>query len=78
LSAENGQESRIWELYSHLVTSTSEVDDLGEEEAFKAAQLMQKATATFMQTDKDWSKTSAGANQALQLANDYAESKICV
>ena len=66
LSAENGGEFRIWELYSDLVLSDEQ--DLTEENLFKAAQYLQRAMASFMQSDKDWFKTSAKTVTGLQLA----------
>ena len=42
---------------------------------FKAGQYMQKATATFMQSNKDWHKTSTQIKQGLDLAVKYTERK---
>jgi len=52
LTSENNGESRVWQLYAQLVTSAETQETLNEEDLFKAAQFMQKATATFMQTEK--------------------------
>lgn len=72
LSSENGGESRIWELYSQLVLVG---DELSQEDAFKAAQYMQKATASFMQNDKNWCQTSQKLTQGLKLAQIYIKSE---
>ena len=42
---------------------------------FKAGQYMQKSTATFMQSNKDWHKTSTQIKQGLDLAVKYTERK---
>ena len=75
LTAENNGESRVWQLYSQLVTAAETEVDLNEEELFKAAQFMQKATATFMQSEKNWHKSSAKIIEGLKLAVNYMTSK---
>ena len=76
ITAENNGESRVWQLYSQLVTAAETEVDLNEEELFKAAQLMQKATATFMQSEKNWHKSSAKITEGLKLAVNYMTSKL--
>ena len=43
---------------------------------FKAAQFMQKATATFMQSEKNWHKSSSKITEGLKLAINYMTSKL--
>ena len=50
-------------------------ENISEEEMFKAGQYMQKSTATFMQSNKDWHKTSTQIKQGLDLAVKYTERK---
>ncbi len=74
LVAENSGESKIWELYAQLVV----VKDLGseqvsEEDLYKAAQFLQRATATFMQRDKDWVKSTDKVNEGLALSVKYVQ-----
>ena len=76
ITAENNGESRVWQLYSQLVTAAETEVDLNEEELFKAAQLMQKSTATFMQSEKNWHKSSAKITEGLKLAVNYMTSKL--
>ena len=75
LSAENSGESRIWELYSDLVNCDDDSENLSEEDLYKAAQYMQRSTAAFMQSEKDWFKTSAKIKLGLELAMKYMSGK---
>jgi len=77
ITAENNGEPRVWELYSQLVTAAETEEALNEEELFKAAQFMSKATATFMQKDKNWHKSSEKIIEGLRLAINYMSSCIC-
>ena len=75
LTSENNGESRVWQLYAQLVTSAETQETLNEEDLFKAAQFMQKATATFMQTEKNWHKSTQNITKGLCLAAKYMTSK---
>lgn len=74
LTSEDSSQSRIWELYSQLILCPDE-DVISEENLFKSAQFMQRATATYMQTEKDWHKSSQKIIEGLQLASKYIESE---
>ena len=72
LSAENGSEYQIWQLYSRLILAENSAE-IKEEDHFRAAQMMQKSTASFMQKVKDWHKSTQEAINGLNLAKKYAE-----
>ena len=72
LSAENGSEYRIWQLYSRLILAKNS-GEIKEEDHYKAAQMMQKSTASFMQKEKDWHKSTQEAINGMNLAEKYAE-----
>ena len=73
--AENNFESKLWELYAELMTSQENDENVTENDLFKAGQYMQKATATYMQSNKDWYKSSSSIKNGLELSSKYAESK---
>ena len=75
LTAENNGESRVWQLYAQLVTSAETPETLNEEDLFRAAQFMQKATATFIQSEKNWHKSTENITKGLCLAVNYMKSK---
>jgi len=76
LSAENGSDSNIWKLYSELAVAEEDEENLSEDDLYKAAQFMQKAAASFMQSNKDWFKSSSSVVECLELGHCLAESKI--
>merc|ERR1719412_1913575 len=73
LTAENNFESKLWELYAELMTSQENDENVTENDLFKAGQYMQKATATYMQSNKDWYKSSSSIKNGLELSSKYAE-----
>ena len=50
-------------------------ETLNEEDLYKSAQFMQKATATYTQAEKNWFKSSSKIVEGLGLAVKYMKSK---
>ena len=75
LTAENIGNAKLWEMYSDLVSSMENNDNSNEEDLYKAASYMQKATSSFMQSNKDWYKTASDVLNGLLLSIKYAKSK---
>ena len=78
LSYSTGLQFLIHQLFVYifvLLDLISSEENISEEEIFKAGQYMQKSTATFMQSNKDWHKTSTLIKQGLDLAVKYTECK---
>ena len=65
----------IFLLLDLISSGENNSENISEEEIFKAGQYMQKSTATFMQSNKDWHKTSTQIKQGLDLAVKYTECK---
>ena len=75
LTAENIGNAKLWEMYSDLVSSIENKDNSNEEDLYKAAAYMQKATSSFMQSNKDWYKTASDVLSGLLLSIKYAKCK---
>ena len=75
LTAENIGNAKLWEMYSDLVSSVENKDNSNEDDLYKAASYMQKATSSFMQSNKDWYKTGSDVLIGLLLSIKYAKSK---
>ena len=77
-------ESKLWRLYAKLVASDASVTEKGDadsaskneaENAYKAAQFMQKALGSAVQA-KDWSKHRENCVETLTLGSETVECKI--